>query len=156
MKLLKTAIRLLCYQFHKKIMDFRNFSIILLITPARHVQLLRNFQTFDDSFFKKRLQNHRSSTILFHCIRVSIMVSTLNNAFAACTPPMSPAFVDWAVRSRGEMHLLFFFFLRLLIRNVRRDFPCILYLPRISYLAFKSSFWSCFSRNLHWICIELF
>ena len=38
------------------------------------------------------------------------MVSTLNNAFAACTPPMSLAFVDLAVRSRGEMHLLFFFF----------------------------------------------
>ena len=40
--------------------------------------------------------------------------------------------------------------------NVRRDFSCILYVIRISYLAFKYSLWSCVSRNLHWICIELF
>ena len=40
--------------------------------------------------------------------------------------------------------------------RVRRDFPWILCLPRISYLAFKYSLWSCVSRNLHWICIELF
>ena len=40
--------------------------------------------------------------------------------------------------------------------SVSRDFPCILYLIQISYLAFQYSLWSCVSRNLHWIWIELF
>ena len=38
---------------------------------------------------------------------------------------------------------------------VRRDFPCILYLSRISYLAFKCSVLSCSNRNLHWIFIDM-
>ena len=50
------------------------------------------------------------------------MVSTLNNAFAACTPPMSPAFVDLTVRSRGEMHLLFFFFSKIAIKKCKERF----------------------------------
>ena len=50
------------------------------------------------------------------------MVSTLNNAFAAFTPPMSPAFVDLAVRSRGEMHFLFFFFPKIAYKKCKERF----------------------------------
>ena len=36
------------------------------------------------------------------------------------------------------------------IDSARVDSPCILYSPRISYLAFKYSLWSSFSHNLLW------